>query len=205
MENSSRPSQSKPLEVEDNDSDWSLSSVEMQDINMRAEEEAELDELPSRVSMSALNDDMSQMSKIPAPEKPHLKSSTNVLKIGKLMTFVNEFMIVESTDTMVLDLDNYVFDKDRRVLGFVADVLGPIDKPFYAIKLESLDIIPTLQVGQPIYFSEGSRLLGKEVINNLKTPGTDGLGEKEFDSDSDGEVKSDKGPIKRRYESTTNE
>lgn len=128
------------------------------------------------MSVSAPNDDMSQMSRIPVPEKPQLKSSTNVFKIGRLMTFVNEFMIVESTDSMVLDLDNYVFDKEKRVLGFVADVLGPVDKPFYAIKLESTDLIPTLSMGQPIYFSEGSRLLGKDVIANLATPGTDGLG-----------------------------
>jgi rRNA processing protein Gar1 len=53
------------------------------------------------------------------------------------MTFVNEFMVVESTDVMVLDFDNYVFDKDKRMLGFVADVFGPVEKPYYAIRLQS--------------------------------------------------------------------
>lgn len=172
-------------EVQDNDSDWSLSSVELEDINMRAEEEAEMDELPSKVSFSAINDDMSQMSKIPAPEKPHLKNSTSVFKIGKLLTFVNEFMVVESTDQMVLDLDNYVFDKDKRILGFVADVFGQTDKPYYAIKLETMDLIPTLEVGQPVYFSEGSRLLGKEVIEGLKKHGTDEPNAKDSDSEAE--------------------
>lgn len=73
-------------------------------------------------------------------------------------------MIVEATDSMVLDLDNYVFDKERRPLGFVADVLGKVEKPYYAIKMEDLAIRTTLEMGQAIYFCEGSRLLGKERI-----------------------------------------
>lgn len=89
-------------------------------------------------------------------------------KIGKIMTFVNEFMVVEATDSMVLDLDNYVFDKDGRILGFVADVFGPVEKPFYSIRLENIQMIQTLEIGQQIMFYEGSRLLGKEQIYALK-------------------------------------
>jgi hypothetical protein len=64
-----QPSQhSQPKVNEDEESDWSLSSVEVKDL-MQAEEDQDLDELPSKVSVS-LNDDMSQMSRIPFPDKP---------------------------------------------------------------------------------------------------------------------------------------
>jgi rRNA processing protein Gar1 len=114
--------------------------------------------------VSNMYDDFSQMSKITSPEKPNIKPSTGIYKIGKLYTFVGEFMVVEATDSMVLDLDNYVFDKEKRILGFVADVLGPVNKPYYAIKLEDLAIRTTLEMGQPIYFCDGSKLIGKDKI-----------------------------------------
>lgn len=101
------------------------------------------------------------MSKMPAPEKPELKKGAAMHKIGKILTFVNGFMVVEATDPMVLDLDNYVFDKEGRMLGFVADVFGPVERPYYSVRLEDATLIPTLEIGQHIMFYEGSRLLGK--------------------------------------------
>lgn len=142
------------------------------------------------------------MSKISTPSRPTIKATTGIYKIGKLYTFVGDFMIVEATDTMVLDLDNYVFDKDRRALGFVADVLGPVDKPFYSIKMDDLAMRGTLEMGQAVYFCEGSKLLGKERIEEMKKVGMIDVVEAGSDDDEE-EVKSEKGPIKRPYDGPT--
>jgi len=41
-----------------------------------------------------------------------------------------------SSATFVVDLDNWVSDDNRNLLGFVIDVLGKVESPFYAIKPE---------------------------------------------------------------------
>jgi rRNA processing protein Gar1 len=46
-------------------------------------------------------------------------------------------VIVEAINgVFVVDLDNWVADQSKNLIGFVIDVLGRIETPFYAIKLE---------------------------------------------------------------------
>jgi rRNA processing protein Gar1 len=58
----------------------------------------------------------------------------------------------------VYDLDNIVTTEGKEVLGFIADVVGPVSHPLYSIniypqvlqKLGGLDQLPTKLVGQTL-------------------------------------------------------
>ena len=50
---------------------------------------------------------------------------------------VGELLIVQALGgSFVVDLDNWISDLDRNLIGFVIDVFGKIESPFYAVKLE---------------------------------------------------------------------
>ena len=76
------------------------------------------------------------MPEVKFPEKPSVFISAPLHEIGKVVFVVGELLIVEAiSGVSVVDLDNWVSDQSKNLIGFVIDVLGKIENPFYAIKL----------------------------------------------------------------------
>jgi rRNA processing protein Gar1 len=49
---------------------------------------------------------------------------------------VGELLIVETNSCInLVDLDNWLFNNNRECMGFVIDIFGRVEHPFYAIKL----------------------------------------------------------------------
>lgn len=45
-------------------------------------------------------------------------------------------MIIEANNcNNLVDLDNWLFDAKREILGFVIDIFGRVDNPYYALQL----------------------------------------------------------------------
>ena len=85
--------------------------------------------------------------------------------IGK----VGELYIVEVENVSnIVDLDNWLFDGQRQLVGFVIDIFGRVDRPYYAVKLrEGISEIPEL-VNQKLYFGDGCKTLTEDDIKSIK-------------------------------------
>lgn len=68
-----------------------------------------------------------------------------------------------------MDLDNWVSDENKNLIGFVIDVLGKIETPYYAIKP---DIIPDANhwLGRRLFYIEGtSKILKDDDIKSMQS------------------------------------
>jgi len=83
---------------------------------------------------------------------------------------VGELLIIESQGgAFVVDLDNWLCDEERNLIGFVIDVFGKIERPFYALRPE---VVTDMSVfaGKNIYYIEGtSKILRDEDIKSMKS------------------------------------
>lgn len=56
--------------------------------------------------------------------------------VGKVMSVVEDFVVIDSLGTKVVDLETYLLNKDKQIVGYIVDVLGQIDHHYYAMKQE---------------------------------------------------------------------
>ena len=47
----------------------------------------------------------------------------------------NRFVVTRESKDEILDLDNFVCDESKLVIGYIEDVIGPIGDPMYIIGL----------------------------------------------------------------------
>lgn len=68
------------------------------------------------------------------PRAPQLGAADVLVPIGTVAaTMPAKCLVTASVSIGVLDLDNVVFSHNRKCVGFVEDVLGPVDQPLYLI------------------------------------------------------------------------
>lgn len=60
---------------------------------------------------------------------------------GRISTVVESFLVIESFEAEpVLDLGSLVVFEDRKPVGRVFDVFGPVKQPLYSIRLRPTDV-----------------------------------------------------------------
>jgi rRNA processing protein Gar1 len=96
------------------------------------------------------------------PEKPKNIENLPSKNVGKVSQIVGDLLIIEANlkETYeVVDLDGWVCDNNKNFIGFVIDVFGKIENPFYAIKPE--EGLQNLQdlMGKEIFYIEGTKIL----------------------------------------------
>ena len=118
------------------------------------------------------------------PPKPEVVGKPPMHEVGSITMVVGELLIVESKGqpSLVVDLDSWLCDHEARLIGFVMDVLGRVEQPFYAVRLEDVSEIKQY-LGKSLYYIEGaSKVLRDEDIQSLKSKS---VLEAEEDDDSD--------------------
>jgi hypothetical protein len=108
----------KKQEENEEDSEWSLSSLEeLKGMNLEDihddDGEAPMKEKPN-------------LPKIQYPEMPALTAFSPMHVVGKVAFKVGELFIVEAAHGVVVDLDTWAYDQNRGVVGFVIDVFGKV-------------------------------------------------------------------------------
>lgn len=90
--------------------------------------------------------------------------------MGRVAFIVGELLIIESQGgAFVVDLDNWLCDEHRNLIGFVMDVFGKIERPFYALRPEVVTDNASF-AGKAIYYIEGSsKILRDEDIKSMKS------------------------------------
>jgi rRNA processing protein Gar1 len=94
-------------------------------------------------------------------------------EVGKVLQKVEELIIVEANNCVnLVDLDNWLFNSDRECMGFVIDIFGRVEHPYYAIKLlhnveSKLENSESI-VGKPLFSADGCKTLTEDDINSIK-------------------------------------
>jgi rRNA processing protein Gar1 len=90
--------------------------------------------------------------------------------VGRVAFIVGELLIIESQGgAFVVDLENWLCDEERNLVGFVMDVFGKIERPYYALRPEVVTDISTF-AGKNIFYIEGtSKILRDEDIKSMKS------------------------------------
>ena len=106
--------------------------------------------------------------------------------MGTVTLIVGELLILESKgSSLVVDLDSWVCDREGALVGFVIDVLGKVEHPFYAIRLEDISSLQKYQSEQLYYMEGASKVLRDEDIQSLKSKSALEAEEDGESSDSD--------------------
>ena len=108
--------------------------------------------------------------------------------MGKVVFIVGELLIIESHGgAFVVDLDNWLCDEEKNLIGFVMDVFAKIERPFYALRPEIVTDM-TVYAGKKIYYIEGtSKILRDEEIKSMKSKSALEAEEDQNDDSSDEE------------------
>lgn len=77
-----------------------------------------------------------EMLNLPEPPKPTLLSEKSKLEeLGKIITIVEDSIVIEKRSDLniIVNLDTTVYSKGALIIGYVFDVIGNIDSPYYVI------------------------------------------------------------------------
>jgi H/ACA ribonucleoprotein complex non-core subunit NAF1 len=72
---------------------------------------------------------------------PEITVDYEIRPLGRISTVVESFLVIESFEAEpVLDLGSLVVFEDRKPVGRVFDVFGPVKQPLYSIRLRPTDV-----------------------------------------------------------------
>ncbi|KAJ2076711.1 hypothetical protein H4R24_005546 [Coemansia sp. RSA 988] len=126
----------------------------------------------------------------PVPELTitQLPDSAQLCALGAIRSIVGSSITIEahiSGETHVLDTESLVAFDNRKVLGMISDVFGPVTRPMYAVRFNSIEEIDLsiCAVGRPVYYAPGwARML---ATDKLRFKGTDASNEYDEEVGSD--------------------
>lgn len=105
-----------------------------------AEESTDMDDTTSLFSsaMSKNEIGLNDIEKIQKFFPKLVERSEEVTLFGQVEGAVNQRFVVERlSGDEILDLDNFICDESKNVIGFIEDVIGPVSEPKYVVGLYS--------------------------------------------------------------------
>ena len=84
----------------------------------------------------------------------------NICSLGNVFQIVEDFVVIKNcTPGKILDLDSMVFNKGKKCIGYIFEVLGPVAEPYYSIRFNTNSDIKLLglEVGQELFYSPNER------------------------------------------------
>ncbi|KAJ1641982.1 hypothetical protein LPJ64_006123 [Coemansia asiatica] len=112
---------------------------------------------------------------VPALPIERLPETSVLRDLGKVHSIVDCSVTIQahiSGEKHVLDSDSLVVMEDRRVLGLIFDVFGPVSRPMYTVRFNTAsEALEMAAVGMKVYFSQDwAKMLATE---RLRSRGTD--------------------------------
>lgn len=109
---------------------------------------------------------------IPELTIQQLPPHAQLLPLGHIHNQVDSSLTIQSTLTgehQVLDTETAVLFEDRRVLGPIFDVFGPVSRPMYTIRFRDGSAMPTADVGAPVFYSpDWARILDTRKLRMVR-------------------------------------
>lgn len=96
-----------------------------------------------------------------------------LIKVGNLELIVEDRVILGPVERIILNIENVVITKDRKIIGLVEDVFGPVERPRYSILndlyLTELISSGSLKLGDPVFcLASGMKALTEDQIEEMK-------------------------------------
>ena len=141
-----------------------------------------------------------------------IEDSYKFLNAGTVMNKSVEGKFVMMADTIngILDLDNIVFNQNKLPIGYIDDVLGKIDSPFYIVKyFPNYNGNTDLQGEKLCFVKEKVKFVNKFELIKLKGSDASNVYDEEVDDDEkefsdDEEEKARKEKLKKRNKNNDN-
>jgi H/ACA ribonucleoprotein complex non-core subunit NAF1 len=102
------------------------------------------------------------------PDKISIKEFHQIGIIGLIFNIdsIKRTLTVKSnTKNIILDLDNLIFNTNNLCIGFIDDLIGKIEEPYYIIKLYPDINISIFQLNEELFFIQNQC----KYIDNIKT------------------------------------
>lgn len=100
-----------------------------------------------------------------------LAENEQIIALGKVFKIVEDFVVVNSCCCdKVLDLDSMIFNSDRKCIGYVFEVLGPVKEPYYSIRFNTNSDIEALglHLNQELFYSPNERYSRYVIVDLLR-------------------------------------
>jgi rRNA processing protein Gar1 len=96
-----------------------------------------------------------------------------LIKVGNLEAVVEDRIIISSVERIVLDIENFLLTKERKIFGTLEDVFGQVERPLYSVLndqyVKDLFTEGKVKLGDPIFcLSSVMKELNEDRINELK-------------------------------------
>ncbi|KAJ2816768.1 hypothetical protein FBU31_006464 [Coemansia sp. 'formosensis'] len=115
-----------------------------------------------------------------------LPETAQLTSLGTIHSIVDHSVIIQahiSGERHVLDSESILSFDNRKVLGLVYDVFGPVSRPMYTVRVREIDR-ESIVVGRGVYFAPGwVKMLATE---KLRVKGTDASNEYDEEVGDDG-------------------
>ncbi|PIA17068.1 NAF1-domain-containing protein [Coemansia reversa NRRL 1564] len=131
-----------------------------------------------------------ELSNPPVPELTitQLPDTAQLCDLGAIHSIVGSSITIQahiSGETHVLDSESLVAFENRKVLGMISDVFGPVARPMYTVRFNSTEEIDVdmCTVGRSVFYAPGwARML---ATDKLRFKGTDASNEYDEEVGSD--------------------
>ncbi|KAJ2862679.1 hypothetical protein GGH94_004127 [Coemansia aciculifera] len=124
---------------------------------------------------------------IPELTMTELPATAQLTSLGTIHSIVDNSVIIQaniSGERHVLDAESILSFDDRKVLGLVYDVFGPVSRPMYTVRFRGEIDRESVVVGRGVFFSPGwVKMLATE---KLRVKGTDASNEYDEEVGDDG-------------------
>jgi rRNA processing protein Gar1 len=128
------------------------------------------------------------------PTVTHLTADSKVQVLGSVFSIVDDVIVIKKHfGAHIVNLDTTVFKDDSRPLGFILDIIGNIDDPYFVVKVfpnpsdtKQTDIsVCKVEVGSEVYYDSAnvSYINTHEIIKNSKKTDASNLYDEEADSE----------------------
>eukprot|EP00116_Pleurobrachia_bachei_P003473 sb/3463735/ len=147
---------------------------------------------------SELNRDLTRSLKIKEPfaeryptveiEELTLGPHETLQSLGQIKEIVDDFVVIKGSNRdQVLDIESMVFNSERRCVGYVFEVLGPVHEPYYSLHFNTHSDIGSygLAKGQEVYYAENTRYHRMLMTNMLSQIPAASDGEESDESDEE--------------------
>ncbi len=80
-----------------------------------------------------------------------IKSEHTLRLVGAVSHIVGDKVLIKATSVPIIDLDSVLCTQDKKVIGMVEDVIGPVKSPLYVVRPKSLQNDEEFSKDTPIY------------------------------------------------------
>ncbi|KAJ1675443.1 hypothetical protein EV182_001255, partial [Spiromyces aspiralis] len=124
---------------------------------------------------------------VPKLDITHIPDNMRMVPLGAVHSIVEKTVVVESFmdgKMQILGEGSVVAFEDRRILGTIFEVFGPVSQPLYSIRFGSVDDIDkdACQVGTRVdYTPDQSRFVSTEEIRRIRATDASNMYDEEID------------------------